>query len=66
MPTLSDRELAILHHLVRGHTGKMIARELAITEAAVMVAVRRLVSKLGVKSRFDAISWARNRGNGAY
>ncbi len=59
---LSDRETAILRHLVRGTTDKEIASDLGLTEATVRAHLRQLYRKLGVKDRSQARTWARDNG----
>ncbi len=59
---LSDRETAILRHLVRGTTDKEIANDLGLTEATVRAHLRQLYRKLGVKDRSQARTWGRDNG----
>ncbi|MEQ8964208.1 MAG: response regulator transcription factor [Azospirillaceae bacterium] len=55
---LTDREKNILRCLVEGHQNKVIAKQLAVTEATVKVQVRRLLSKIGAANRTQAAIWA--------
>lgn len=57
---LSNREQAILEHLMRGASNKHIARELAIAEATVKVYVRSVLRKIRVRNRTQAAMWAIN------
>jgi two-component system nitrate/nitrite response regulator NarL len=60
--TLTDREREILQGLAQGLPNKLIARQLAITEATVKVHVKNLLKKLGFRSRLEAAVWAVGRG----
>jgi len=55
---LSNREEAILLHLMSGVTNKIIARSLGITEATVKVHVKAILRKIRVKNRTQAAIWA--------
>jgi two-component system nitrate/nitrite response regulator NarL len=57
-PKLSDRELQILHGIVRGLQNKMIARECGITEATVKVHMKSILRKIRVGNRTQAAIWA--------
>jgi len=59
--TLTDREREILQGLAQGLSNKLIARNLAITEATVKVHVKNLLKKLGFRSRLEAAVWAVGR-----
>ncbi len=58
---LSRRELEILERLMRGHSNKMIAIELGITEATMKVHLKSLLRKLGCNNRTQAAVWAMDR-----
>ncbi len=58
--SLSDRERQILKCLIRGHSNKVIARELNIAEATVKVHVKGLLRKLRATNRTQAAIWALN------
>jgi two-component system nitrate/nitrite response regulator NarL len=58
---LTDREQEILQGLAQGHSNKLIARNLDITEATVKVHVKNLLKKLGFRSRLEAAVWAVGR-----
>jgi two-component system, NarL family, nitrate/nitrite response regulator NarL len=65
---LSGREGDILSNLLRGHSNKMIARELNISEATVKVHLKALLRKLNARNRTQAAIWAMENGyatNGA-
>ncbi|WP_281688383.1 two-component system response regulator NarL [Pseudomonas citronellolis] len=55
---LTDRERQILRQLAQGFSNKMIARKLDITEGTVKVHVKRVLHKLGMRSRVEAAVWA--------
>ncbi|WP_435607515.1 two-component system response regulator NarL [Pseudomonas knackmussii] len=55
---LTERERQILRQLAQGHSNKMIARKLDITEGTVKVHVKRVLHKLGMRSRVEAAVWA--------
>ena len=55
---LSPREKEILSHLVAGHSNKLIARHLGITEATVKVHLKSVLRKIRVENRTQAAIWA--------
>jgi DNA-binding NarL/FixJ family response regulator len=55
---LSPREKEILSHLVTGHSNKLIARYLGITEATVKVHLKSVQRKIRVENRTQAAIWA--------
>jgi two-component system, NarL family, nitrate/nitrite response regulator NarL len=55
---LSPREKEILSHLVAGHSNKLIARHLGITEATVKVHLKSVQRKISVENRTQAAIWA--------
>jgi two-component system, NarL family, nitrate/nitrite response regulator NarL len=55
---LSPREKEILSHVVGGHSNKLIARELGITEATVKVHLKSVLRKIGADNRTQAAIWA--------
>jgi two-component system nitrate/nitrite response regulator NarL len=61
---LSGREDQILSKLLLGHSNKMIARELAISEATVKVHLKGLLRKLKARNRTQAAIWAIENGYG--
>lgn len=68
MPTsrkgLSQREVQILRCLLSGDSNKMIANQLAITEATVKVHLKSLLRKINASNRTQAAIWALNNGIG--
>lgn len=59
---LTEREREILSHIATGHSNKLIARELKITEGTVKVHVKHLLRKLDLGSRVEAAVWAVRNG----
>jgi len=53
---LSRRELQVLTMLNHGHSNKEIARELRLETSTVKNHVHNIISKLGVRSRYDAVA----------
>ena len=52
---LTERELEVLGLIVRGRTNDDIARELVVSEATVKTHVNRILAKLGLQSRVQAV-----------
>lgn len=50
-----ERELALL--LAEGHTTQEIAERMDLTEATVRTYVKRILSKVGVRSRLQLVAW---------
>lgn len=59
---LSKRERDVLELLARGVTNDVIAKELGIATQTVRNYLSAVYDKLGVRSRGEAIVWARERG----
>jgi len=59
---LTERETHILYLLTQGQSNKLIAQELDIAEGTVKVHVKRLLNKLGFRSRLEAAVWAIEQG----
>jgi two-component system nitrate/nitrite response regulator NarL len=59
---LTEREREILALIAMGHSNKLIARELKITEGTVKVHVKHLLRKLDLASRVEAAIWAVRNG----
>jgi two-component system nitrate/nitrite response regulator NarL len=56
-PILTKREKDVLKLIAKGQSNKMIARSLDIAEGTVKVHVKRLLNKLGMRSRTEAAVW---------
>ena len=54
---LTRREQDVLRQIAKGQSNKMIARELDISEGTVKVHVKRVLNKLGMRSRTEAAVW---------
>lgn len=54
---LTKREKDVLKLITKGLSNKMIARRLDIAEGTVKVHVKRLLNKLGMRSRTEAAVW---------
>jgi two-component system, NarL family, nitrate/nitrite response regulator NarL len=63
---LTDRERQILRCLLDGHSNKVIARLLDITEGTVKVHLKALMKKISAVNRTQAALWARSEGIGEY
>lgn len=59
---LTGRELEILTLVGEGKTSRVIAGQLYISENTVRNHVRNILDKLGLKSRFEAVTWAHREG----
>ncbi|WP_296288794.1 LuxR C-terminal-related transcriptional regulator [Pseudomonas sp.] len=60
--TLSPRELAIMQLVSQAMSNKRIALALNISLETVKWNLKNVFAKLGVSSRYDALSWARKHG----
>jgi DNA-binding NarL/FixJ family response regulator len=60
--TLTERERDIVRRLARGLSNAALAEEVALSEATVKTHVTRLLSKLGVRSRVQAVVLAYESG----
>ena len=58
LPLLSSREVSILKKLAAGASNKVIAYDLAITEATVKVHVKSILRKIPARNRTQAAIWA--------
>lgn len=61
-PTLTRRELDVLHALARGLANRAIARELSTSPKTVEAHISRLLMKLGARNRAQAVSLASSQG----
>ncbi len=59
---LTKRELGVLELLAQGQGNEQIAQELGLSRHTVRNYVATIYSKLGIKSRAEAVIWARERG----
>ena len=59
---LSDREIEVVQRLADGMPNKVIAKELAISEATVKVHLKSILKKLRVTNRTQAAIWALQNG----
>ena len=60
--SLTPRELEILTLISQAMSNKRIALALNITLETVKWNVKNILAKLGVSSRYDAMTWARKKG----
>lgn len=60
--TLTDREKQILKAIAAGYSNKIIGRKLDIAEGTVKVHVKKVLKKLGFRSRVEAAIWAVEQG----
>lgn len=61
---LTRRERQVLEHVARGRSNSEIAGELGIAAQTVRNYITSVYEKIGVKSRVEAVVWARERGLG--
>jgi DNA-binding NarL/FixJ family response regulator len=59
---LSDRELEVLRSVARGHSNKIVAAELSISEHTVKNHLKNILSKLNADDRTHAVMIALKRG----
>ena len=59
---LTERQLDVLTCLARGHSLKLIALELGVSNETVKTHLSNLYRNINVSSKHDAICWARERG----
>lgn len=57
---LTPKEQEVLHLIAEGLSNKMIGRKMEISEGTVKVHVKRILKKLGVRSRVEAAVWTIN------
>jgi DNA-binding NarL/FixJ family response regulator len=61
-PSLTGREIEILHEVAEGHTSREIADKLYISENTVKNHIRNILDKTGLGSRHDAVLFAIRQG----
>lgn len=61
-PHLSRRELEILQLVAEGRSNRQVARLLWVSDQTVKFHLANVYRKLGVRSRFEAATWARRHG----
>lgn len=61
-PELSERELEVLHYMAGGMSNHEISHAMNITESTVKFHINRILSKLGVSDRTQAVIVALKRG----
>jgi two-component system nitrate/nitrite response regulator NarL len=61
---VSGREGEILRSLLNGHSNKMIARQLGISEATVKVHLKAVMRKVNAQNRTQAAIWGMENGFG--
>ena len=59
---LTERELDVLRLLANGHTNRQIGQALYMSPKTASVHVSRILSKLGVKTRTEAVGAAYSMG----
>lgn len=59
---LTDREIEILKRVATGHSNKIIASQLAVSEATVKGHMKSILSKLGASDRTHAVTISMKRG----
>lgn len=59
---LSDREVEVLRRVATGHSNKIIASQLNVSEATVKGHMKSILSKLGANDRTHAVTIAMKRG----
>jgi len=58
-PLLSQRENEVLQQLIKGHSNKVIARNIDVSESTVRFHLRNIFVKLKVSSRLQAVTVAK-------
>ena len=59
---LTDREIAVLKRVASGHSNKIIASHLSVSEATIKGHLKSILSKLGANDRTHAVTIAMKRG----
>jgi DNA-binding NarL/FixJ family response regulator len=60
--TLSEREIEVLRSVASGNSNKLVAEQLAVSEATVKGHMKSILSKLGAQDRTHAVTIALKRG----
>lgn len=58
---LTPRQWEVLEHVREGMTNEQIARQLGISRDGAKFHVSEIITKLGVRSRYEAATWRRER-----
>ena len=61
MPSLTRRELDVLHLVAKGEPSRVVADELHVTEATVKRHLYNIYRKLSVRNRVEATNWYLSR-----
>ena len=61
-PALTERELEVLRLLARGYSNAQIAKAMSITERTVRFHMEKILAKLGVSNRTEAVAVATQHG----
>lgn len=61
-PSLTEREVEVLHLIARGHTNRQIGQALTIAEGTVKAHVNSILTKLDASDRTQAVTVALQRG----
>jgi DNA-binding NarL/FixJ family response regulator len=59
---LTNREHEVLEHMMRGASGRQLARQMNISYATARTYTQNILSKLGVHSRLEALAFAMEHG----
>jgi DNA-binding NarL/FixJ family response regulator len=62
-PHLSARQKCILRYLAEGHSNKLIARKIDVSEATVKAHIKAILRKIRVLNRTQAAMWAISHGS---
>jgi two-component system nitrate/nitrite response regulator NarL len=59
---LTNREREVLEHMVRGESGRHLARQMNISYSTARTHIQNILAKLGVHSRLEALAFAIEHG----